>query len=245
MSGSTDQRVLVISGGSRGLGLGIVRDTLRRGLRVATFARSETPEIRELAREHPGALRFAALDACDAAALDAFLHATVEAYGRIDLLVNNAAIGQDHLLLHMSPALIRKVIETNVTAPILLTRAVLKQMLLQGGGRVVNISSICGIRGFAGLSVYSATKGALEAFTRSVAREYGPRGIVINCLAPGFFASEMSSVLSPEQLDTIRRRTPLGRLVHEQELLPALAMLLHEATPCTGQTIVVDGGASA
>ena len=244
MPGTGDDKVLVVSGGSRGLGLAIVRDSLERRVRVATFARSATPAMDELARAHPGTFRFSSVDARDADAVEGFVRSVVEAFGRIDLLVNNAAIGQDHLLLHMSAELIRSVIETNVTAPILLTRSVLKHMVLQGTGRVVNISSICGLRGFAGLTVYSATKGAMDAFTRAVAREYGPRGVLANSIAPGFFASEMSSVLPQEQLETIRRRTPLGRLIDEEELLPVVAMLLYESSGCTGQTIVVDGGIS-
>jgi 3-oxoacyl-[acyl-carrier protein] reductase len=157
--------------------------------------------------------------------------------------VNNAAIGQDHLLAHTAPEIIERIVATNLTAPILLTRLVLKCMLLQEtGGRVVNITSICGLRGYTGLTVYSATKGAMDAFTRSLAHEVSGRGILVNAIAPGFFESEMSSVLSPEQLHTIRRRTPSGTLTSDTHLLPLLDVLLFGNTNQTGQTLVVDGG---
>ena len=237
-------KVLLLSGGSRGLGLAIATAYLERGASVATFASRRTAAVDELAGRHAAGFLFRELDAAEPVGVESFVREVGERFGRIDFLVNNAALGQDHLLVHMSPDLIRQLVEVNLVAPVLLTRHVVKRMLLQGEGRIVSISSICGSRGFAGLSVYSATKGAMDAFTRSLARELGPRGILVNSLAPGFFASEMSSVLSPEQLETIRRRTPLGRLVEEEELLPALDVLLLGPSSVTGQTLFVDGGAS-
>jgi len=238
-------KVLLISGGSRGLGLAIVNAYLERGAAVATFARRRSASVEQLTNRHADRFLFRELDALDSGGVESFVRDTHDRFGRIDFLVNNAAMGQDHLLAHMAPDLIRQLVEINVLAPILLTRLVVKRMLLQGSGRIVNISSICGSRGFPGLSVYSATKGALDAFARSLGRELGGRGILVNSLAPGFFASEMSSVLTPEQLETIRRRTPIGRLVGEKELLPILDSLLTASAAVTGQTLLVDGGASA
>ncbi len=239
-----DGKVFLVSGGSRGLGLAIVSSYLERGGSVATYARRRTPAVEALLARHAGRFMFVELDAVNLEGMSAFVHDVHARFGRIDFLVHNAAIGQDHLLTHMPPELIRQLIEVNVTAPILLTRLVVKRMLLQGSGRIVSISSICGTRGFGGLTVYSATKGAMDAFVRSLARELGPRGILVNSLAPGFFASEMSSVLSSEQLETIRRRTPTGRLIDEEELLPVLDVLLLGPAGMTGQTVSVDGGAS-
>jgi 3-oxoacyl-[acyl-carrier protein] reductase len=244
MKESCTGRVLLISGGSRGLGLAIVSAYLERGACVATFARNRTAALESSIALHGDRLLFRELDAVDGKGVEAFVDDAHQRFGRIDFLVNNAAVGQDHLLAHMRPELIRQIVEINVVAPILLTRLVVKRMLLQGSGRIVNISSICGSRGFPGLSVYSATKGAMEAFARSLARELGARGILVNSLAPGFFDSEMSSVLSQDQLDTIRRRTPTGRLISEEELLPLLDGLLLGPPAVTGQTIAVDGGAS-
>ena len=242
---SCEGKVLLLSGGSRGLGLAIATAFLARGAAVATFARHRTAAVTELGERYPERFLFAEVDAVEAPAVEALVASVHDRFGRIDFLVNNAAVGQDHLLAHMPADLIRRITEINVVAPILLTRSVVRRMLLQGGGRIVNISSICGTRGFAGLSVYSATKGAMDAFARALARELGERGILVNSLAPGFFASEMSSVLAPEQLEVIRRRTPTGRLIGEEDLLPILDALLLGPAVVTGQTVVVDGGASA
>jgi 3-oxoacyl-[acyl-carrier protein] reductase len=138
---------------------------------------------------------------------------------------------------------IGRLIEINLRAPIALTRLVLRRMLLQAGpARVVNVTSLCGVRGFAGLTVYSATKGALDAFTRSLAREVAGREILVNAVAPGFFASEMSDVLAADQVETIRRRTPTGRLVTEEDITPTITRLLFDECNSSGQTIHIDGG---
>src|SRR5262249_7685732 len=145
---------------------------------------------------------------------------------------------------NMPSELIGQIIAVNLQAPILLTRAVVRRMLLGGGGRIVNITSICGQRGYAGLTVYSATKGGMDAVTRSLARELGGRGILVNSLAPGFFPSAMSSSLAQQQLDAIQRRTPTERLCREEDVLPVLDMLLFADSNITGMTYTVDGGSS-
>ena len=244
MSESHSGKVLFISGGSRGLGGAIVEHWLAHGASVATFARRSTPLMDQCAARFPERFLFRVLDATDTVAVDAVVADAIARFGRIDFLVNNAAMGQDHLLSSMDPALIRQISETNIVAPILLTRRIVRHMLLQSSGRIVNISSICGGRGFPGLSVYSASKGAMDAFTRSLARELGSRGILVNSVAPGFFASEMSSVLSAEQLETIRRRTPTGRLTDEEEIVPIVDQFLLGPSNITGQTYCVDGGAT-
>ncbi len=234
---------VILSGGSRGLGLALAACCLENGLRVATFARRETGEVRELAARHPERLLFRALDATDRPAVAAFVRDAVAALGPVHALVNNAAVGQDHLLVHMPEEQIAALLATNLEAPILLTRLVLREMLLAGeGGRIITISSICAERGFAGLAVYSAAKGALEAFTRSLAHEVGPRGILVNAIAPGFFASEMSAVLDERQVETIRRRAATERLVTAADVLAAFRFLLLADCNLTGQVIRVDGG---
>lgn len=238
-------KLIIVSGGSRGLGGHFVTHLLEQGHAVGTFARKATELTSRLAAEYPDRFEFVACDAGDLPALGNFLNRLADRHGGIHGLVNNAAVGQDHLLVHTAPDLVQRIIATNVTAPILLTRLVLKRMLLQeGGGRIVNVSSICGLRGYTGLTVYSATKGALDAFTRSLAHEVSGRGILVNAIAPGFFESEMSSVLSAEQLSTIKRRTPTHRLTTDAQLLPLLDLLLFADNNLTGQTLVVDGGVS-
>lgn len=236
-------RTVLISGGSRGLGLEFVDQRLRRGDVVATFARKATEAMEERRRQFPDRFRFIECDAQDLDGLGGFVRDLVREFGGIFALVNNAAIGQDHLLPHAAPDALRSIMAINFEAPVLLTRLVVRQMLLQSsGGRIVNISSICGSRGYPGLTVYSATKGALDAFTRSLAREVGDRGILVNAIAPGFFESEMSAILLPSQLETIRRRTPTGRLTDARHVAKMLDLLLSEDTNITGQVIFVDGG---
>lgn len=236
---------LLVTGGSRGLGLAIVQHYLERGCRVATFARKGTPEVTELEQRYGADFLFAAIDALENAKVEAFVERIHQTFGGLHGLVNNAAIGQDHLLAHMSADMVDQIIAVNLTSPIRLTRAVVRKMLLsQTGGRIVNVTSICGSRGYAGLTVYSATKGGLDAFTRSLARELGGRNILVNALAPGFFESQMSSVLAANQLATIKRRTPTERLCTDQNLLPLLDLFLFEDSNMTGQTVWVDGGST-
>ncbi|GAA1112770.1 SDR family NAD(P)-dependent oxidoreductase [Kribbella jejuensis] len=236
--------VVLVSGGSRGLGLAIVTDLLGAGLKVAAFARTVTPELTALGEKYPEYLHYGSVDVNDAAAAQAFVRAVETELGPIDALVNNAAIGQDSLHVHTSADHLAEIIRTNLTSPLILTRFVLRRMLAKGlKGRIVNITSICAQRGYPGLVAYSATKGGMDAATRSLARELGGR-ILANAIAPGFFASEMSAVLGQTQLDQITRRTPTGRLTEPEDVLPLVRMLLLDQTNLNGQVLVVDGAAS-
>lgn len=236
--------VVVVSGGSRGLGLAIVEDILARGAKVAAFARTVTPELAALAAAAPDRVVVAPIDVTDVTAVNAFLKEAETRLGPIDALVNNAAMGQDSMHIHTSPAQIAKIIETNLTAPMLLARAVLRRILAKGHrGRIVMVTSVCAQRGYSGLVAYSATKGGLDSAMRALAREMHGRALV-NSVAPGFFASEMSSVLGQTQLDTITRRTPSNRLVEPADIVPVVRMLLFEDTNINGQVVTVDGGNS-
>lgn len=236
---------VVVSGGSRGLGLAIVSSIVEHGKKVATFARTITPELEQLAAEYPEQVHVASVDATDAKAVSRFLKEAEAKLGPIDGLVNNAAIGQDSLHVHTSPDRIEQIIQTNLTAPLILSRAVLRRMMAgpTGKGRIAFVTSICAQRGYAGLVAYSATKGGLDSAMRTIAREMHGR-VLANSVAPGFFASEMSSVLGQTQLDTITRRTPTGRLVEPDDVVPVIDMLLFEDTNINGQTLVIDGGGS-
>jgi 3-oxoacyl-[acyl-carrier protein] reductase len=236
--------VVLVSGGSRGLGLAIVHDLLTRGLKVAAFARTVTPELELLADAHAGAVHVGSVDVTDASAAQAFVKVAEAKLGTIDGMVNNAAIGQDSLHVHTSAQKVAAIVDTNLTAPLLLTRFVVRRLLAKGArGRIVNITSICAQRGYPGLVAYSATKGGMDAATRAMAREFGGR-VLANAVAPGFFASEMSSVLGQTQLDQIVRRTPTGHLTEPEEVVPVVRMLLLEQTNINGQVIVVDGAGS-
>lgn len=236
--------VVLVSGGSRGLGLELVRCVLDQGAKAAAFARSLTPGLLELAGQYPDRTFFADVDATDHQAVTAFVKAAAATLGPLDALVNNAAIGQDSMHVHTSPERIEDIVRTNLTAPLLLTRSVLRHILATGGrGRIVFVTSVCAQRGYAGLVSYSSTKGGLDAAMRAIAREMHGR-VLCNSIAPGFFASEMSSVLGPNQLDTITRRTPSGALVTPANIIPVARMLLFEDTNLNGQVITVDGGGS-
>jgi len=236
--------VVLVSGGSRGLGLAIVTDLLAAGIKVAAFARTVTPELTELAAKYPDHLYAGSADINDTPAVQAFVKNVESALGPVDGLVNNAAIGQDSLHVHTSPERLEEIIQTNLTAPLVLTRFVLRRMLAKGlKGRIVNVTSICAQRGYPGLVAYSATKGGMDAATRSLARELGGR-VLANAVAPGFFASEMSAVLGQTQLDQIVRRTPTGHLTEPDDVIPVVRMLLLENTNINGQVLVIDGAAS-
>jgi 3-oxoacyl-[acyl-carrier protein] reductase len=238
-------RVVLVSGASRGLGLAIVTDLIAHGVAVGGFARSVTTRLGRLADEHPDRVVVGAVDATDPEAVRDFLGRVESGLGPIDGVVNNAAIGQDSLHAHTAADRIERIIETNLTAPLLLIRAVVRRVVARGGtGRIVNVSSICAQRGFPGLAAYSAAKGGLDAATRALARELGGR-VLVNAVAPGFFASEMSAVLGSAQLDQIVRRTPSGRLTTPGEVVPVVRMLLRDQTNINGQVLVVDGGAGS
>lgn len=242
-----DVKHIVVSGMSRGLGLSIAREFSERGHRVSGFARSASEEIRELVARQPDRVFFVPTDASSSDDVERFVQSAVKQFGGIHGLINNAAVGQDSLLANTPAETISSLVDINLKGPLFLTRSVVRSMLAgRGSGlRIVNISSICGSRGYAGLTVYAATKGAMDAFTRSLARELASRDVRVNGLAPGFFESEMSSALAPDEIEEIKRRTPTGRLTTQEHLLPWIELLLFGETNMTGQVIAVDGGLTA
>lgn len=236
--------VVVVSGGSRGLGGALVKDLLRRGHSVASFSRASSPLIEEC---QAGATEerffWQEVDGSDPDQLKRFVMAAHRRFGRIDALVNNAAVGLEGLLTLTRTADIQKALALNLEGVICLTQACVKAMLARREGRIINISSVNGIRGHAGVAVYSATKAALDGMSRSLAKELGPSGIRVNSVAPGYFESDMTTGLTPEQKGRILRRTPLGRLATMEDILGVIRFLLSpESAFITGQTLVVDGG---
>jgi len=163
-----------------------------------------------------------------------------------DVLINNAAVGYDGLLLIQPESLIDRLIEVNMSSPIKLIKKWSRARLgAKKSGIVLNISSICGIRGYAGLSVYSATKAGLNGLTRSLARELGGKNFRVNSILPGYMETDMSSGLPANKKKMIVRRTPLGRLATVHDIVPTIEFLISDkASFITGQTIVIDGGAT-
>jgi 3-oxoacyl-[acyl-carrier protein] reductase len=239
----SESRVVVVTGGSRGLGAGIVQSFLDSGDQVATCARTATEQTEKWAADTGDRFLFVPADLSSSADAKAFIDAVVERWGRIDVLVNNAGVARDGILAMVPDEDVDAVIDLNLKGTIYVTRLVSRRMLARGHGHIVNISSIVGRSGYRGLAVYSATKAALDGFTRALARELGSRGIVVNGIAPGYLRTEMSHGLDEEQLGQIVRRTPAGRLGEPSDVARAIQFLTDPAnTYLTGQILVVDGG---
>lgn len=239
-------RVVVVSGGTRGLGLEIIKRFVEDGDIVVTFGRKITSELQSLIEQYgPDQVKFTPLDLADLSGVRKFISHVRKDFGRIDVLINNAALANVGLLLTLNDHDIRSMLDVNVLGTLNITRACARVMSLQRSGVIINISSIVGKNGFRGLSVYGATKAALDAITRSLARELGPLGIRVNSVAPGFILTDMSASLSEEQRRQIIRRTPLGRLATVEDIVPVIRFLVSdEARFITGQVFVIDGGAT-
>jgi 3-oxoacyl-[acyl-carrier protein] reductase len=235
--------VVVVSGGSRGLGLEVSRAFLESGWRVATFSRSSSEGIVELAGRGGDRFHWEPLDVADGEALARFAASVGRKWGRIDVLVNNAGVGSDGVLVLMSAKDIERTIAVNLTSALHLTQNCAKWMIRAGRGAIVSISSVNAVRGHAGVAAYSASKAGVDGITRALARELGPRGIRVNSVAPGYFESEMVKSLDEAARSRIARRTPLGRLAQVSEITNVVQYLASDAASfITGQTIVVDGG---
>lgn len=239
-------RTVLITGGSRGLGAGLVESFLDQGDNVATCSRSETTRTAAWAAEHPERFHYQTVDLANSVSRETLVRGVIARFGRIDVLVNNAGVARDGVLPLFADESIDEMIDLNLRGTIHLTRLVTRRMLRQGSGRIINVSSIVGLSGYRGLTVYSATKAALDGFTRSLARELGSRGITVNSVAPGYLRTEMTHGLDAEQLQQIVRRTPARRLGEPEDVAAAVRFLASaEAAFITGHVMVVDGGLTA
>jgi 3-oxoacyl-[acyl-carrier protein] reductase len=239
---------VIVTGGSRGLGAGIVQSYLDSGDRVATCARSRTPEIDKWADDPDleGRFLFQEVDLSDRAETTAFVAGVLQAWDTVDVLVNNAGVARDGVLGLTTDEDIDIVVDLNLKGTLHITRLVSRRMLARGSGKIVNISSIVGLSGYRGLAVYSATKAALDGLTRALARELGSRGITVNSVAPGYLRTEMSHGLDEAQMNQIVRRTPAGRLGEPSDIARVVQFLTApENDYLTGQVVVVDGGLTA
>lgn len=243
---STEQvndRVALVSGGSRGLGRILVERLLEDGWQVATFSRSYNDFISDTFESADGRFLWKAADLTNLQQMRGFVRSVKDSFGRIDLLVNNAGILRQELLLTTPPAQIDRLIKANLTAPITLAQSCARTMSSQGSGLIVNVSSINAIRGYRGVSVYSAAKAGMDGLSRSLARELGEMGIRVNSVVPGFFDSDMTTEVTAENRERIERRTPLKRLGAADEIVDTILYLVSPAASfVTGQTLVVDGG---
>ena len=243
-------RNVIVTGGSRGLGLGIARSLAMAGYRVIAIARQHSEHLAALMRENgwgeQGIVNFRPFDLCDIPGIPAIVKSLRTDFGPIYGLVNNAGIGTSGLLARMHDAQIERLVRLNTVSPVILTKYVVRSMMADGAGRIVNISSIVSFTGYSGLCVYSATKASLVGFTRSLAREVGKLGITVNCVSPGFVTTEMTDELSDQQRAQITRRSALGRLAEVADIANAVEYLLSDkAANITGTAMTVDAGSTA
>jgi 3-oxoacyl-[acyl-carrier protein] reductase len=243
-------RNVIVTGGSRGLGLAMTRTLSAAGYRVIAVARKLSDEItaaRRAAEESGrGAIEFRACDLSDLGQIAPLVKGLRAEFGAIYGLVNNAGLGTAGLLSTMRDQDIQRLIQLNTAAPIVMSKYVVRSMMTQREGRIVNIASIVASTGYSGLSVYSATKASLIGFTRSLAREVGQLGITVNALAPGFIATEMTHELSPSDREKIARRSALKRMPEPIDVARSVEFLLGDGgRNITGTTVTVDAGNTA
>jgi 3-oxoacyl-[acyl-carrier protein] reductase len=241
---------VIVTGGSRGLGLGIVRRLTAEGYCAVAVARQLNDQlastIEQAERSGSGSLHFVPFDLGDVPEIPKFVKKLRKDFGPIYGLVNNAAQGTDGALALMHNAQIERLIRVNTLSPIVLTKYVVRHMMADGGGRVVNVASIVGFTGYSGLSVYSATKASLIGFTRALAREVGRRGVNVNAVAPGFLDTEMTQGLDGERREKVARRSALGRFPEVDDVADAVEFLLgSKAKSITGTVLTVDAGSTA
>lgn len=244
-SAGLNGKVALVTGGARGIGKAISLRLHEAGCKVAILGRNvEAAQAfaKELSPDGTTARGYGC-DVAQADQIDAAIEQVVKDYEKIDVLVNNAGITEDGLLIRMKDEAWEKVLTTNLGGAFRLMRAVGKGMLKARGGSIVNIASVVGVSGNAGQANYSAAKAGMIGLTKSAAKEFGPRGVRVNCVAPGLIATDMTAELSDEQKDNLAGNLPLKRIGRPEDIAGAVAFLAgDEASYVTGQVLCVDGG---
>jgi 3-oxoacyl-[acyl-carrier protein] reductase len=233
----------LVTGGSRGIGRAIALALAAEGAKVTIADVLDEPAQETIRLAPEGAVRYVRTDVTDPAAAKAAVDAAVEHGGALDVLVNNAGITKDNLLLRMSDEEWDRVLGVNLKGTFLLTRAATRALMKSRRGRIVNIASVVGVMGNAGQANYAASKGGVIAFTKAVARELAGRGVTANAVAPGYIQTDMTAKLPPAAAEALQKQIPLGRLGVADDIAAAVRFLASaSAGYVTGQTICVDGG---
>jgi len=241
---------VIVTGGSRGLGLAIAEQLAGTGYRVIAVARKDTETLRaareKAAAAGPGAIEFRAMDLSDIDGLGPFVKTLRAEFGGFYGLVNNAGLGTGGVLANMRDADIQRLVTLNTVSPIVLSKYVAKSLMIERRGRIINVASIVALTGYSGLSVYSATKASLLGFTQSLARELGALDITVNAIAPGFIATEMTEELSETQREQIARRSALKRMATPVDVARSVEFLMGDGgRNITGTVLTVDAGNTA
>lgn len=243
-------RTVLVTGGSRGLGLAIAEALCAADFHVIALARKPGKELdaamARVKRAKCGALHFAAFDLGRVDAIPELVRKLRKEFGSLFGLVNNAGLGFDGALSLMHNSQIEELVRVNTLAPIVLSKYVVRGMMSDRAGRIVNVASIVGFTGYSGLSVYAATKASMLGFTRSLAREVGRLGITVNAVAPGFIATDMTHGLTGAQREQVIRRSALRRLAGADDVAAAVAYFMGDAGKnVSGTVLTVDAGATA
>ncbi len=241
-----DGKVTIVTGASRGIGRSVAIELAKLGAKVViNYAGNQAAaeEVKNLIVSAGGQAIVIKADVGNIEAVDAMVKETIDTFGRIDVLVNNAGITRDNLLMRMKEEDWDAVMNINLKGVFVCTKAISRIMMKQRAGKIINMTSVVGLMGNAGQANYAAAKAGVIGFTKSMAKELASRGITVNAIAPGFISTDMTAVLSEQVKKELAEKIPVGRLGSPEDVAAAVAFLASDsANYITGQTLNVDGG---